>query len=175
MLRATTTTKTQPQPQTQSAERSEDATRVTDCALSTRVFAPFALKASGKIARVTLGPGTVRDTGAISTLSGGNGASTGQAGAPLLPLLPLLWYFIDSCSLPYVIFLKIWFNVLLLTILLLYYILINTNKLYIYIYIYINICIYLAPQIWGGATFANILPGEDVCQQLAKYDSSSIV
>ena len=26
------------------------------------------------------------------------------AGAPLLPLLPLLWYFIHSCSLPYVIY-----------------------------------------------------------------------
>ena len=50
--------------------------------------------------------------------SGGNGAPVGPAGgaldwpgaplarpagAPLLQVLPLLWYFIHSCSLPYVI------------------------------------------------------------------------
>ena len=39
----------------------------------------------------------------------------GPARAPLLPLLPLLWYFIHSCSLPYVIhYFCIWFNIVLL-------------------------------------------------------------
>ena len=31
-------------------------------------------------------------------------AMAGLAGPPLLPLLPLLWYFVHSCSLPYVIY-----------------------------------------------------------------------
>ena len=32
-----------------------------------------------------------------------------------------------------------------------------------------------APQIWGGGTFANILPGGDVCQLLFKIQPKAVV
>ena len=39
----------------------------------------------------------------------------------------------------------------------------------------IGMRLYIAPHIWGGGTIANILPGGNVCQQMAKYQLPSTI
>ena len=61
---------------------------------------------SGSIISGTARGGSCADGGPASSAPGWAGTPpAGSAGAPLPPpLLPLLWYFIHSCSLPYVIY-----------------------------------------------------------------------